>query len=93
MKRTTSSLPTVMSVATEWFSSKGGLSTFNRRLCVALAAAGAPVICMVPAASREEDEHARVRNVRLVRSKPSPGDSKDDSLRVWPNSRTVRSPM
>ena len=29
--------PTVLSVATEWYSAHGGLSTFNRELCEAMA--------------------------------------------------------
>lgn len=37
----------ILSVATEWTSGKGGLSTLNRNLCISLAAAGAWVVCLV----------------------------------------------
>ncbi len=37
----------ILSIATEWESGNGGLSTFNRQLCIALAAHGANVVCVV----------------------------------------------
>jgi len=61
-----SSRPTVLAVATEWSSAHGGLSTFNRRLCVALAASGASVACLVSTATESEIEDAGARGVRLV---------------------------
>ncbi|MFD2233541.1 glycosyltransferase [Phaeospirillum tilakii] len=48
----------ILAVATEWSSGHGGLSTFNRQLCTALAEAGAQVACLVLASSPEEREHA-----------------------------------
>ncbi|TJZ45384.1 glycosyltransferase [Streptomyces piniterrae] len=57
---------TVLVVATEWWSAHGGLSTFNRDLCRALAAAGAQVYCAVLAASQEEIDEAEVANVSLL---------------------------
>jgi glycosyltransferase involved in cell wall biosynthesis len=65
---------TVLAVATEWFSSRGGLSTFNRRLCIALAAAGAIVYCHVPGYTDDEREHAAAVGVTLVKAPAIPGE-------------------
>jgi glycosyltransferase involved in cell wall biosynthesis len=75
---------TVLSVATEWSSGHGGLSTFNRLMCTALATAGVRVICMVPRADRAEEDDAIGSGVRLVRAPRGPGDSDEDALRNWP---------
>lgn len=56
----------VLAVADEWESKKGGLSTFNRLLCKALAQAGHEVLCLVPGASEEEHRKASDAGVRLV---------------------------
>ncbi|WP_367132864.1 TIR domain-containing protein [Saccharothrix sp. HUAS TT1] len=58
---------TVLAVATEWASNRGGLSTFNRRLCTALAAEGARVFCTAPDASEQERQEAAAVGVTLVR--------------------------
>ena len=58
--------PCVLVVATEWDSRHGGLSTFNRDLCAALAGAGARVVCYVPQASSDEVERAKDVDVLLV---------------------------
>ncbi|MEJ2854820.1 MULTISPECIES: glycosyltransferase [unclassified Saccharothrix] len=63
--------PTVLAVATEWSSAHGGLSTFNRRLCVALATAGARVFCTAPHATEQEIAAAAELGVTLV--KPARG--------------------
>lgn len=63
----------VLAVATEWDSKHGGLSTFNRDLCAALAAAGARVICYVPQASSAEVERAKGVQVALVEALQMPG--------------------
>jgi len=55
----------VLVVATEWRSAHGGLSTFSRQLCLALAAAGATVYCQVLAASPEEVSEAAGQGVQL----------------------------
>lgn len=39
--------PAVLAIATEWQSGRGGLSTLNRNLCLALARHGANVVCVV----------------------------------------------
>ncbi|MEV6309518.1 glycosyltransferase [Streptomyces sp. NPDC051840] len=57
---------TVLVVATEWWSAHGGLSTINRGLCQALAAAGASVYCVVLAASEAETAEAREAGVALL---------------------------
>lgn len=69
----TSKQPCVLAVATEWDSKHGGLSTFNRDLCSALAAAGARVVCYVPQASSAEVERAKAVRVALVEAPKMPG--------------------
>jgi glycosyltransferase involved in cell wall biosynthesis len=71
-------------LATEWFSRHGGLSTFNRGLCSALAAAGHQVVCLVPRADVEEREDARVRGVVLLEAVAEPGATDDVLLRRRP---------
>ncbi|NBE80187.1 glycosyltransferase family 4 protein [Micromonospora rubida] len=62
--------PRVLALDTHWFSAKGGMSTFNRSLCAALARAGADVVCVVPQPGPDEIAHARVRGVTLVAAPP-----------------------
>src|SRR4051812_29611927 len=69
----------VLSLASEWFSYHGGLSTFNRSFCGALAAAGHEVICLVPRATAEELKDAAEVGVRLAIPAPLPGLS-DEAL-------------
>ncbi|QQM41143.1 glycosyltransferase [Streptomyces liliifuscus] len=69
--------PVVLSVATEWTSSHGGLSTFNRDLCVALAAAGAEVFCMVLDATGADIADADELRVKLLLARKRPGASDD----------------
>lgn len=61
-----------LAVGTEWDSAKGGLSTLNRRLCIALAAAGHEVVCAVHTASENERLRASQRGVTLA---PQPARS------------------
>ncbi len=57
----------ILAVATEWSSAHGGLSTFNRELCTALANAGNEVHCLVPSAmSHSEFAQAEAAGVKLV---------------------------
>jgi glycosyltransferase involved in cell wall biosynthesis len=56
-------------VAQEWNSGNGGLATLNRSLCVALAAEGASVVCLLPSASPEECAHAAAHGVVLVEAR------------------------
>ncbi|MFE2099644.1 glycosyltransferase [Streptomyces sp. NPDC059468] len=76
--------PVVLSVATEWASSHGGLSTFNRELCRALAAAGAQVFCVVLDASDAEEASAKEADVTLLPTSPRPGASEDVRLTSRP---------
>ncbi|MFM0741594.1 glycosyltransferase [Paraburkholderia xenovorans] len=57
---------TVLLMATEWRSAHGGLSTFNRHLCITLAAQGHRVYCAVPQAGDSDIAHARQHGVTLV---------------------------
>jgi glycosyltransferase involved in cell wall biosynthesis len=65
--------PRILAVATEWRSGHGGLSTLNRRLCRALASAGARVVCVVLRASQEERDEAETDGVTLVEATRTPG--------------------
>lgn len=56
----------VLAVNTEWESRNGGLSTFNRQLCRALAAEDVEVYCSIPFASEEERRDAAATGVTLV---------------------------
>jgi hypothetical protein len=63
----------ILVLATEWQSGHGGLSTFNRKLCIALAASGQRVVCAVPIPTREEKEHANQHGVELIPAPASTG--------------------
>lgn len=56
----------ILAVATEWFSRKGGISTFNRELCISLARIGQQVVCLVPTSSEEEKNAAKSSGVILI---------------------------
>lgn len=64
----------ILAFATEWTSRHGGLSTFNRELCTALATQGSQVCCVVEQADEQEIEAARQDNVTLLLP-PAGGDS------------------
>ena len=64
--------PNVLIVATEWYSRHGGISTFNRDLCIALVRAGARVVCYVPRADTSEVKHAEEVGVRIVEATAMP---------------------
>ncbi|WP_437925343.1 glycosyltransferase family 4 protein [Sorangium sp. So ce291] len=63
----------IVSVATEWESRHGGLSTFNRDLCCALVKAGNRVVCVVPEIHDGEYEKAEAVGVKLVSPTSQPG--------------------
>jgi len=63
----------VLAIGTEWLSGQGGLSTFNRQLCCALAGVGMDVVCVVISATAAEIEEAGKSGVRLVSAPPTPG--------------------
>ncbi|MBK8259596.1 MAG: glycosyltransferase [Polyangiaceae bacterium] len=64
---------TFLSVAPEWDSAHGGLSTVNREFCRALARVGHNVICALPSASPDEVQRAAADRVRLVFPRKSVG--------------------
>jgi glycosyltransferase involved in cell wall biosynthesis len=70
----------VLAVATEWSSAHGGLSTFNRQLCCALAAAQARVACVVLAATAADRADAAACGVSLVEAQRSLGFSETYAL-------------
>jgi len=76
--------PVVLSVATEWASSHGGLSTLNRDLCRALAAVGAQVFCVVLDATAAEISAADDAGVTLLSAPEMPGASEDIRLTSRP---------
>ncbi len=65
--------PCILAIATEWWSRNGGLSTFNRDLCKALAAAGRRVVCLVPRCDADEQQDAQTAHVDLIAARPRPG--------------------
>lgn len=71
----------ILAVATEWQSGHGGLSTFNRQLCCALAAAGARVSCIVLKASPQERQEVKEHHgVTLIEAARTPGLSEEIAL-------------
>ncbi|MEU3601432.1 glycosyltransferase [Streptomyces sp. NPDC006798] len=76
--------PVVLAVATEWSSSHGGLSTFNRELCRALRASGAEVYCVVLDVTPAEREQADQAGVVLLPARRVPGGSDDLRLAARP---------
>ncbi|WP_446033983.1 glycosyltransferase [Streptomyces olivaceus] len=76
--------PVVLAVATEWASSHGGLSTFNRNLCRALAVAGAQLFCVVLTATADEMAAAAETGVILLPTPLMPGASEDMRLTSRP---------
>ncbi len=71
-------------VADEWRSSRGGLSTINRELAIALADCGCDVAVMVPAADPKDRDDASTFGVTLVSPDPVPGLAGKDLLTLPP---------
>jgi glycosyltransferase involved in cell wall biosynthesis len=69
-----------LAIGTEWTSGEGGLSTFNRQLCLALADAGVDVACVVINATPAEIDQAGRSNVRLISAKPTTGSEEREWL-------------
>ena len=74
----------ILSIATEWSSIHGGLSTFNRQLCGALVAAGARVVCVVLKATNEERADAERNSVVLAEAPKVQGISEMFALAAKP---------
>jgi glycosyltransferase involved in cell wall biosynthesis/tetratricopeptide (TPR) repeat protein len=70
----------ILAVGTEWESRHGGLSTFNRTLCIELAAAGHKVVCIVPDATQQERNDAERDNVYLLTPVGEPGLEGEEKL-------------
>ena len=70
----------ILALGTEWHSGHGGLSTFNRQLCRALAAAGAEVICVVLRKSPEDEGDAAAQGVKLVAATRTPGQPEKEAI-------------
>lgn len=63
-----------LAVIDEWASHHGGLSTFNRAFCLALARAGHYVECLLLNATEDEIAQARAQRVLLIRAEVRLGD-------------------
>ncbi|MFC3078823.1 glycosyltransferase [Phenylobacterium terrae] len=75
----------VLAVATEWASGQGGLSTFNRQVCRALAAADVDVTCIAIDPGAAEIEQARDAGVTLIPAKRTPGVERREWLARRPD--------
>lgn len=76
-------------VCTEWYSYHGGLPTFNRELCIALAQAGHDVQCFVPSFTNDEHDDAEIHKVTLLSSVDVPGLKNCCSLVLEPAVKNV----
>jgi glycosyltransferase involved in cell wall biosynthesis/tetratricopeptide (TPR) repeat protein len=73
-----------LAIDTHWSSARGGVSTFNRELCLALARAGADVCCLVLEARPEEVSAAGDLGVRLIGAGLRPGWKERELLTLPP---------
>jgi hypothetical protein len=69
-----------LAIGSEWFSRRGGVSTLNRGLCMALATAGHEVFCLVPTVRDAEREEARAHGVTLLEAPQAIGLSDEARL-------------
>ncbi|MFG2822980.1 glycosyltransferase [Kitasatospora sp. NPDC048365] len=74
---------TALVLATEWNSAHGGLSTFNRRLCLALAAQRVQVFCLVLEAGAEDVAEAAAGGVTVLCAPAREGVPEFSRL-LWP---------
>ena len=72
---------TVLAIDTDWNSASGGITTFNRRLCIALAGIGVQVYCLVLKATPEEIREADHYHVTLLAPERLPGETAHEALR------------
>ena len=77
----------VLAIGTEWSSGHGGLSTFNRQLCIALAQAGVNVTCLVLEATETEKREAAAQGVMVVEAERAAG--LDDQQRLMRKPRGI----
>jgi glycosyltransferase involved in cell wall biosynthesis len=78
--RTAQILDGILAIATEWNSKHGGLSTFNRELCMGLARNGQRVVCLVPKADHDEIDSAAKASVELITAPFTGVHATEDSL-------------
>jgi D-inositol-3-phosphate glycosyltransferase len=74
----------ILMVTDEWRSGRGGLSTVNRELAAALAAAGVDVAVLVPKISDEDVRAASEVNVAIVAPARAPGLGDREALLLRP---------
>lgn len=79
-RRTGLSRLSILLLGTEWYSTKGGLSTLNRELSVALASRGHSITCFVPAATAQERSDAARKKVQLVVASNLSGNGGEEQL-------------
>jgi len=79
---------TYLVVNDEWNSGHGGISTFNRQICIALAEYGHKVFCFIPSASQADIAQAARFGVEIVTANHHPGLTKYDLLARGPGDRT-----
>ncbi|MEU4517815.1 glycosyltransferase [Amycolatopsis sp. NPDC024027] len=72
--------PRILAIDTDWVSVHGGLTTFNRRLCVALADAGAEVYCLVAESEPQDRDRAAEQKVWLLEATRSDDDTVREAL-------------
>ncbi|MEU4443146.1 glycosyltransferase family 4 protein [Actinosynnema sp. NPDC050801] len=75
----------ILILCDEWFPGKGGISSFNRYLCRALAAAGHRVLCLVPSATPVEEGDAEANGVRLITARQQGGVTDSEALMRKPD--------
>jgi glycosyltransferase involved in cell wall biosynthesis/tetratricopeptide (TPR) repeat protein len=75
----------VLAIDHHWSSARGGVGTFNRQLCIALAKAGAAVECLVLDADQRDLDEAEAHGVRLVSADRLPGRPDDERLALPPD--------
>jgi hypothetical protein len=73
----------ILAIGDEWRSGRGGLSTLNRQLCRALAAAGTRVMCLVLQSSPDERQDAG--EVTLIEATRTPGQPEREALSRKPH--------
>ncbi len=70
----------ILMVASEWGSAHGGISTFNRELCIALAAVGHVVVCLVVEPTRRDCDEAEQYGVKLIGAPSDPTIEAEERL-------------
>lgn len=81
---TTARKLTFLVVNDEWGSGHGGISTFSRQLCIALASHGHKVFCFIPNARQDEIASADRLGVTIVVAGQYPGASSSQMLARGP---------